>query len=67
MPQTPRNIYWLKTDRDNERKINEIIKAVNENNVKMNSVFQIRTEPEFITAKKLLMKVFGDVILLMPI
>lgn len=47
-----------------KEKINEIIKVVNENNVKMNSVFQIRTEPEFITAKKAIDEgKFGDIIL----
>ena len=47
-----------------KEKINEIIEAVNKNNVKMISVFQIRTQPAFIAAKKAIEKgTLGDIIL----
>ncbi len=45
-------------------KMDEIIRAVKKNNVKMNSVFQIRTEPAFIAVKKAIEEGrFGDIIL----
>lgn len=47
-----------------KEKMDEIIEAVNRNQVKMNSVFQIRTQPALIETKKAIDQgTFGDIIL----